>query len=61
VLELVRLRNTHPAFDGALDVAGDGSSLQLRWNKGDATCVLDVDLASGRAAVTAAVPESTVP
>jgi sucrose phosphorylase len=52
VLELVRLRNAHPAFDGALDVAGDGNSLRLRWRNGDATCSLDVDLASGRAAVT---------
>ena len=52
VLELVRLRNSHPAFDGALEVAGDGSSLRLRWRNGAATCSLEVDLASGRAAVT---------
>jgi sucrose phosphorylase len=52
VLELVQLRNAHPAFDGALDVAGDGNSIRLRWRNGDATCSLDVDLASGRAAVT---------
>jgi sucrose phosphorylase len=55
VLELVRLRNTHPAFDGELDVAGDGSSLRLRWCNADAACSLDVDLESGRAAVTATV------
>jgi sucrose 6(F)-phosphate phosphorylase len=52
VLELVRLRNAHSAFDGALDVAGDGNALRLRWRNRDATCSLDVDLASGRAAVT---------
>jgi len=54
VLELVQLRNQHPAFDGTLDVAGDNSSLRLRWRNGDATCDLDVDLASGRVAVTEA-------
>jgi sucrose phosphorylase len=60
VLELVRLRNTHPAFEGALDVEGDGSLLQLRWRNGDATCSLDVDLASGRIAVMEAMPPSTM-
>jgi sucrose 6(F)-phosphate phosphorylase len=58
VLELVRLRNTHPAFDGALDVADHGSSLRLVWRNGDATCSLDVDLTSGRAAVTESTPRS---
>jgi sucrose phosphorylase len=58
VIELVRLRNTHPAFDGSLDVAEDGSSLRLLWRNGDATCSLDVDLASGRAAVTESTPRS---
>lgn len=59
VQELVRLRNTHPAFEGALDVSGDGSSLRLRWRNGEAMCSLDVGLASGRAAVTEATPQST--
>jgi sucrose phosphorylase len=56
VLELVRLRNTHPAFDGELEVAGDQSSLRLRWRNGDAACGLEVDLASGRVTVTDARP-----
>jgi sucrose 6(F)-phosphate phosphorylase len=60
VLELVRLRNTHPAFDGELDVVGDGSSLRLGWRNGDATCSLDVDLASGQAQVTDQTPQSTL-
>jgi sucrose phosphorylase len=51
VLELVRLRNTHPAFDGALTVEADGSSLGLRWDAGEATCSLQVDFSTGRAAV----------
>jgi sucrose phosphorylase len=53
LLPLVRLRNTHPAFDGALDVETDGgSAIRLRWRHGDASCALEVDLTSGRTAVT---------
>lgn len=53
VVELIRLRNTHPAFDGELDVAVSGpTSLRLEWRNGEATCALDVDLASGAAEVT---------
>jgi sucrose 6(F)-phosphate phosphorylase len=55
LLELVRLRNTHPAFDGELDVATDGPSLlQLRWRNGDATCGLNVDLMTGQSRVSEA-------
>jgi sucrose phosphorylase len=57
VVELVRLRNTHPAFNGALDVESDGSLLRLRWRNGEATCSLDVDLSSGRAAVIEAAAQ----
>jgi sucrose 6(F)-phosphate phosphorylase len=52
LLELIRLRNTHPAFDGTLSVETDGSStIRLAWSAGDSACALDVDLASGRATV----------
>jgi sucrose phosphorylase len=51
LLELVRLRNLHAAFEGTLDVKGDGSRLQMRWQKGDASCELEVDLDSGRSTV----------
>jgi sucrose phosphorylase len=55
LLELVRLRNTHPAFDGELVVVTDGpSSLQLRWRSGEATCALQVDLGTGRSMVSEA-------
>ncbi|HXG40679.1 MAG TPA: sucrose phosphorylase [Candidatus Limnocylindrales bacterium] len=48
LLGLIRLRNTHPAFDGELDVADDGTGrLRLRWRRRDAECILDVDLRSG--------------
>ena len=52
LLELIRLRNTHPAFDGTLSVeTDDPSGLRLRWTAGDAACGLEVDLATGRATV----------
>jgi len=52
LLELVRLRNTHPAFDGSLQVECDGHSrLALRWENGESRCVLEVDLAHGRATI----------
>jgi sucrose phosphorylase len=58
VLDLVRLRNTHPAFDGALDVAADGGRLQLTWVNGEATCALAVDLATGGTAISESAPAS---
>jgi sucrose phosphorylase len=62
LLHLVRLRNTHPAFDGGLEVETDGgSSMRLRWRHGDASCALEVDLASGRTAVTDARGAQLVP
>jgi sucrose 6(F)-phosphate phosphorylase len=51
LLDLVRLRNSHPAFDGTLDVASHGSQLRLKWQSGDRTCELEVDLASGQTTV----------
>ncbi len=50
VLDLVRLRNTHPAFDGELCVETEGRTLRLRWSDRDGAALsLDVDLAVGRA------------
>ncbi len=52
VFELVRLRNTHPAFAGQLDVATpDEGTLVMRWRHGDEACELEVDLRSGRATI----------
>lgn len=52
LLELVRLRNTHPAFDGTLEVAcHDPSSLSLQWRAGEARCRLTVDVATGRGTI----------
>ena len=53
VVDLVRLRNTHPAFDGDLVVeADDGHSLRLRWQRDDDELTLDVDFDEGTAIVT---------
>jgi sucrose phosphorylase len=50
VLELVRLRMTHPAFDGELYVESDApSSLCLRWEHGRERLALEVDLRRGSA------------
>jgi sucrose phosphorylase len=52
LLELVRLRNEHPAFDGGLEVASDQvGQLELRWRNGDATCSLNVDFVAGRTSI----------
>jgi sucrose phosphorylase len=52
LLELVRLRNTHPAFDGTLEVASDGrSGFSMRWRAGAASCRLTVDVATGRGTI----------
>ena len=47
LLELVRLRNSHPAFDGALTVTSDGASIRMAWAHGASGASLDVDVASG--------------
>jgi sucrose phosphorylase len=57
LLELVRLRNTHPAFDGTLQVeGGSGGELRMTWEHDDATCALVVDLVAGTFAVSDRLP-----
>jgi sucrose phosphorylase len=52
ILDLVRLRATHPAFEGRLEVStGDRTSLRLRWSNGSHACAIEVDLATGRCEV----------
>ena len=46
--ELVRLRNSHPAFDGTLEVKATGRSrLRMSWQAASSTCVLEVDVSDG--------------
>jgi sucrose phosphorylase len=53
LLELVRLRRSHPAFRGRLTVeTPDGSSLRMSWSDDPHICILDVDIASGQVRVT---------
>ena len=48
LLELVRLRNTHLAFDGELCVESDREgSIRMRWQHHDAQLALEVDIARG--------------
>jgi sucrose phosphorylase len=46
-LELLRLRNTHPAFgfDASLTIEKDGSILKLTWSKGASQISLEADFA----------------
>ena len=51
-LDLIRLRNSHPAFDGTLDVDLVGNSrLRLTWRVAASSCSLDVDVSTGRVSV----------
>ena len=53
VMDFVRLRNVHPAFDGTLEVeADDDHSVRLRWRHGADVATLDVDFAGGGAVLT---------
>jgi sucrose phosphorylase len=47
LLALIRLRNTHPAFDGGLAVTASGSRLRLAWSRGRDRAELVVDLDAG--------------
>ena len=47
ILELVRLRKTHPAFEGDLTVEAEGSRLRMTWVTAAASISLQVDLVDG--------------
>ena len=47
VVSLVRLRNTHPAFDGNMNVMTEGHLLRMRWEHGVSRCELTADLREG--------------
>jgi sucrose phosphorylase len=51
LLDLIRLRNSHPAFGGEFQVQGTGSSLALSWRNGSAAAVLTADLADRTATI----------
>lgn len=52
LVEIVKLRNRHPAFDGTLEVTSDGGAgLSMRWTGPGTACCLTVDLATGRGTI----------
>jgi sucrose phosphorylase len=54
LLELIRLRNTHPAFQGTFTTSPTSDeSLDLRWRNGAATARLCIDLRSGEHVIEA--------
>jgi sucrose phosphorylase len=59
LLDLLRLRNAHPAFDGMFHVSSSAPDrLVLEWRNGSASACLDVALAEMRAAVTVRGPSA---
>ena len=53
LIDLIRLRNEHPAFDGAFSFEQIGANqLKLVWQKDDATAQLDVDFKATSARMT---------
>jgi len=53
IVDLVRLRNGHPAFDGVLRVdAGVDHSIRLRWDGDGEALALEVDFDEGTAVIT---------
>lgn len=52
LMELVRLRNTHPAFNGTFHTKhSEDSGLVMGWTNGDATCELNVDMKTKKATI----------
>jgi sucrose phosphorylase len=59
LLELLRLRNSHPAFQGTFQIeVSPADRLRLEWANQSDTARLDVDLTDMRAAVTIAGPSA---
>lgn len=53
LLELMRLRNSHPAFDGELEILdSDPYSLKLCWRNGEDWIMLETDLKKGSSRIT---------
>jgi sucrose phosphorylase len=53
ILELIRLRASHPAFGGRLTVTTpERGSMHMAWTNGDAACTLEIDLETGQLALS---------
>jgi sucrose phosphorylase len=54
LLSLIRLRNTHPAFQGSFELLpSDADSLHMRWHCAGAETRIQVNLATGEHLITA--------
>jgi len=51
LLDLVRLRNTHPAFDGVLSVTAGDRTIRMEWANGSRVAALEVDVLAGCATI----------
>lgn len=47
LFQLIRFRNSHPAFDGTFGITASGAHLQAGWTNGDQTALLHAHLDSG--------------
>ncbi len=53
LIELIRLRNTHPAFNGEFQVyAPEDNLLEMRWEKNENWIMLHIDLSTSVAVIT---------
>jgi len=57
LVELIRFRNTHPAFAGACEAGGDGSRITLTWKAGQHTATLDADFAGAHVRLAWTTPD----
>jgi len=61
IVDLVGLRNRHPAFDGEMCAANDGDGLmRLEWRNEGARLALEVDFVAGRASLVEGEVRSTI-
>ena len=61
LLELIRLRNGHPAFEGTLSVELiDRNRLRMSWRAASWSCSLDVDVLIGRVTVDQGIPGGAI-
>jgi sucrose 6(F)-phosphate phosphorylase len=52
LIDVIRLRNSHPAFAGTLDVENPaGGELQVHWHNQGAACSLRVDVTTGQMSI----------
>jgi hypothetical protein len=53
IMNLIRLRNTEPAFSGQLDVTVvDAHTIRMTWSLEAQVCELEAHLPTGRATIT---------